>query len=121
MDGAVEILVEKPLADRPEVFVFKIKEYLDAETTLSLETKLEETFKQEPKHLILDLSDLDYISSAGVGTCLGALEDIQARNGTLSIASLKENVRHVFELLGFLKIVLEFQSAAQALEKLPKK
>jgi len=120
MEGPVEILVENPVAGRPDIFVFKIKGYLDAETTLSLETKLEETFKLAPKHFIFDLSDLDYISSAGVGTCLGALEDIQAKGGTLALAALKENVRHVFELLGFLKIVPEFPGAAEALAKAPK-
>ena len=69
--------------------------------------------------LVLDFTDLDYISSAGVGTCLGALEDIQARGGSLTLAGLKENVRHVFELLGFLKIVVEHPTAAAALAKVP--
>ena len=119
MDSPVDITVENGISGRGDVFLFKIKGYLDAETTLSLETKLEETFKLNPKHFVFDLSELEYISSAGVGTCLGALEDIQARNGTLRLAGLKENTRHVFELLGFLKIVTDHATAQEALGKVP--
>ena len=62
--------------------------------------------------LLFNLKELDYVSSAGVGTLLGALEDSQQKGGTLALFGVSKSVFLVFEMLGFLKLVENFPNEA---------
>ena len=53
------------------------------------------------KKLILDLSGLEYISSAGLRVLLVAAKRIRRENGKMCLCELKETVLEVFEISGF--------------------
>lgn len=50
--------------------------------------------------VVLDLSRLDYISSAGLREMVAALKRIRAMNGDIRIASASERIREVFNIAG---------------------
>ena len=52
-------------------------------------------------NVVLDLSGLDYVSSAGLSSILGAAKRVQGRNGRLVVAGLKGLVKEVFAISGF--------------------
>ena len=52
-------------------------------------------------HLILNMKDLDYISSAGL-RCLKVLHiKMQKKSGSLSLRNVPDNIMEVFEMTGF--------------------
>ncbi len=51
--------------------------------------------------VVLDLSGLQYVSSAGLSSILGAAKRAQARGGRLGIAGLQGLVKEVFSISGF--------------------
>lgn len=51
--------------------------------------------------LVLDLSGLEYISSAGLRVMMLASRDVKARDGTLVVCSLQPIVREIFEISRF--------------------
>lgn len=53
------------------------------------------------KDIILDCTDLEYISSAGLRIFLGILQNAEDRGGQVYIKGLNENVRATFVLTGF--------------------
>ncbi len=55
----------------------------------------------EGKDIILDCTDLEYISSAGLRIFLGILQNAEDRGGQVYIKGLNENVRATFVLTGF--------------------
>jgi|JFJP01.1.fsa_nt_gi anti-anti-sigma factor len=69
----------------------------------------------EHSHLVLDFSDLDYISSAGLRVLLLAAKKIKQASGSLILCALKEHLREVFEISGFLTILDVRPSLADAL------
>lgn len=74
--------------------------------------------KQGRRRLVLDLSGVDYVSSAG----LLALEAVSTRlhlaGGELVVCGLAEPVRLVFDLAGLLELFTVETSRADAIERL---
>lgn len=56
---------------------------------------------EDGQALILDLSGLGYVSSAGVGALTTLLADAKRRETYLFIQGMQERVKAVFDLLGF--------------------
>ena len=55
--------------------------------------------------LLLDLAQLDYISSAGLRSLLIAAKRAQSAEGRLAVCALTTNVREVFRISGFDTII----------------
>ncbi len=55
--------------------------------------------------VILDLSDLTYISSAGLRVVLLIAKDLQRQGAKIAACSLSEPVKEVFVISGFDKII----------------
>ena len=72
---------------------------LDTLTSPELEDKLDEEL-EGVERLIFDLSELEYISSAGLRVLLGAYKMMEEYNGML-IRNVTEPVMDVFEVTGF--------------------
>lgn len=51
--------------------------------------------------IIIDLKDLDYISSAGLRTILVIHKAMNAKSGKLVIKNVKDEVMEVFDMTGF--------------------
>lgn len=52
------------------------------------------------KNLVVDLSEVDYMSSAGLRELVSALKRVKPMGGDLRIAAPSERVREVLELAG---------------------
>ncbi len=52
-------------------------------------------------NVVLDFSGLQYVSSAGLSSILGAAKRAQARGGRLAVAGLHGLVKEVFSISGF--------------------
>jgi anti-sigma B factor antagonist len=51
------------------------------------------------RKIVLDLSNMEYLSSAGVGILVGLLKKSKGGDGALKLCSLQEPIRELFELL----------------------
>ena len=58
----------------------------------------------EDKDIIIDCTDLAYISSAGLRIFLGILQNAQAKGGHVYIKGINDSVRAVFTITGFSNI-----------------
>ncbi|MDD4074955.1 MAG: STAS domain-containing protein [Eubacteriales bacterium] len=76
---------------------------LDTVTAPQLETELTESLADVEK-LVLDFSDLVYISSAGLRVLLAAQKRM-AKQGSMVVRHANETVMEVFEVTGFVDIL----------------
>ena len=76
---------------------------LDTLTSPDLEDRLDEEL-EGVERLIFDLSELEYISSAGLRVLLGAYKMMEEYNGML-IRNVTEPVMDVFEVTGFSDVI----------------
>ncbi|HKS89498.1 MAG TPA: STAS domain-containing protein [Stellaceae bacterium] len=66
-------------------------------------------------HLAVDLSGLDYISSAGLRVLLVVAKRVQQASGKVVLFGLVPNVREIFAVSGFDRIFTVAEDAAAAL------
>ena len=52
-------------------------------------------------NLVLDMSELDYIASAGLRALKRLRSDVRANGGTLVLRDVQDDVMEVFEMTGF--------------------
>ena len=78
---------------------------LDTTTAPQLEETLRELFSQETADLVLDLEELDYVSSAGLRVLLFAQKSIKGVQGEMVLKNVKPEIMEVLEITGFTDIL----------------
>jgi len=94
--------------------LLKVSGYIDAHTFEELENEIQSKFSAKQFKLIVDLSDVPYISSAGAGVFIGAFPQAQESDGNIILLSPSKNVLDVFELLGLTEIFTITKDLASA-------
>ena len=87
--------------DNDGISTLYIKGYLDAHTAPQLEQALQKLLDEKQVRIIVNFSDLTYISSAGLGVFMGFIEDIRNLNGDIKLSNMSPKIYRVFDLLGF--------------------
>ena len=75
--------------------------YLDAHTAPELEDAINKIISNGRIMILINFSNLDYISSAGLGVFMAFIEDLREKGGDIKMSSMKQKVYSVFDLLGF--------------------
>ena len=104
--------------EKPPATIVSVKGRIDAMTSAEFETHLSSLRRQDKIQLIINLSDLEYISSAGLRVILSAAKDIKAGKGHLLFCGLKGAVKEIFEISGFCSILSVCNSEDEALAKI---
>ncbi len=73
---------------------------LDTNTAPMLQEEMKEEISTH-KNILLDFSEVDYISSAGLRTLLFLHKNIQESGGAFSLSNCNEIVLDVFKMTGF--------------------
>ncbi|MBI3269140.1 MAG: STAS domain-containing protein [Planctomycetes bacterium] len=86
------------------VMFITVSGFLDAHTFEEMERTINDLFERNIYRLVVDLSRLDYISSAGAGVFIGAIGTAQENDGNIILMRPSPNVKEVFDLLGLSQI-----------------
>jgi anti-sigma B factor antagonist len=101
----------KPAGD---VTVAEIRGSLDGLSADKLLRALMDEINSGRKQLVADCSALDYISSAGLRTLLGAVKAARQKGGDLRLAALRPPVLKVLDLSGFTSILKSYPDPQDA-------
>lgn len=82
-----------------ELVTLVITGRLDTTTAPNLEAAIKE-LSADTKELVFDVSELEYISSAGIRVLLGAYKKMNSNDGIMRIEKANETVSEVFEMTG---------------------
>ncbi len=88
---------------------------MNANTSGQAETRIDQLIMGGNKKLIINLDDLNYISSAGLRVLLSANKLMKNKEGEIRLCGLNDTVKEVFEISGFHMIFPIFQSESEAL------
>ena len=89
---------------------------LDAVTAVEADNDFNKIIAEGHNNLLIDLNELDYISSAGLRVLLVVAKRIQQNNGKVVLCSLTTNVKEVFEISGFSSIFNIFPTSDEAIQ-----
>ncbi len=113
MEG-IQVSVEKT-GPHQNISVIKVGGYIDTTTSSELEHSLSSTLKLNNYYIIIDLGNVDYISSAGWGIFISEIKGIREKSGDLKLVRMIPEVFEVFELLEFHYILKAFDTVEEAI------
>lgn len=112
MEG-IQVSLEKAGANE-NISVIKVGGYIDTTTSAELEHSLSSILKSNNYNIVIDLGNVDYISSAGWGIFISEIKGIREKGGDLKLVHMIPDVYEVFELLEFNYILKAFDSLEEA-------
>jgi len=106
----IDVYVEEAVSNRG-VSVLRVSGYVDTTTSPELERRMQALLREKRYHIVVDLSRVEYISSAGWGIFISEIREIREHGGDLKLAGMVPDVREVFDLLEFENILQAFPEA----------
>lgn len=112
VDGIVVSLTKAQ--NNRDITILKVSGYLDTTTASELENALASLLKNHQYKIVVDLSGVTYISSAGWGIFIGEIKRIRSQGGDLKLVGMIPDVHEVFLLLEFQTILDAFPTIVDA-------
>lgn len=94
----------------------KITGRIDALSAGDLEIFLFELLNSEKIHLVIDCSEVIFLSSAGMRVFLAVMDIIQKRKGILFFCGFKARIEEVIRLTGLSKNFIQYASLDEAMQ-----
>lgn len=107
--------LEYAVTESQGAVIYSVKGRVDSATASEMDKAMQDVFAAPGRKVVLDFSSLDYISSAGLRIVLMLAKRAKQTQGRLVLCSLSTQVREVFEISGFLKILEVVPNQAAAL------
>ncbi len=83
------------------ILVLALDGRVDSEGALDLELALQTALTEGHYKMILDMSGVRYLNSAGLRTLADVLTQSRDHNGDLKLVALSSKVERVFQIIGF--------------------
>ena len=96
--------------------VFVREERLDANNSESLKTEMLRLFESGTHDMLIDLKEVRFIDSSGLGVLVSGFKNAAARQGNLKLCSLQSQVKSMFELTRLHRVFDIFPSVDEALD-----
>lgn len=100
------------------VSVAELQGEIDVYTSPKVKEALTELIDKGKYNLIINLEEVRYIDSTGLGVLIGALKKVREHNGTIGIVCNNPQIKKIFNITGLVKIFGIYKSEDEALKNL---
>ncbi len=103
--------------DKNSVMTLFVKEErLDAHNAGELKTELQRLYVEGRKNVLVDMKDVRFIDSSGLGALVSGFKNAISHQGSLKLSSLQPQVKSMFELTRLHRVFEIFPTAEEAQE-----
>jgi anti-anti-sigma factor len=107
--------MEISTTEKNNAVIISVKGRMDAVTSPQFDKAFSDLVAKGNRSFLLNMDNLEYISSAGLRSILGAAKQLKEKQGTMLFAALHGPVEEVFKISGFYSIFQVFGSEEDAL------
>jgi anti-anti-sigma factor len=111
-------MMEITLTKANDTVVLQLEGRLDTNTSTSFEAKLLDLIDTNENKIVVDFTNLDFISSSGLRVLLMAGKKLKTTNGKLGLCSLQDHIKEVFDVAGFTMLFSMFPDQEEALKNI---
>jgi anti-anti-sigma factor len=113
----VEVPVEiKEVGKEKNTKIISLEGKMDAISAPEFEDKMGEWIEQGETGFIINLGEVNYMSSAGLRSILIVAKKVKEQEGKLIFVNLREEVQKIFRISGFSSMIPTYESLETALE-----
>ena len=110
--------VSKAKAGAKGTIVLAVDGAVDSSTSEEFESRLEQSIAESPAHLVLDLTNMVYISSSGWGIIVKYMQRLGDSGGKLALAGMSSMILKIFGDLGFEPLMPHYGTVERALSEI---
>lgn len=100
-----------------DVLVVKLEGVINVQSSLDLETWLDSLFlNRKPKKVVVDLSNVQHISSSGLRVLVSFYKKVISNDGKLTLAALNSNLRKIFRIVELDEVFEVYDSVEDAID-----
>jgi anti-sigma B factor antagonist len=110
--------VDLSLASRIEgdKTVLSVGGEIDVYTAPKLREQIVQLVEDGRYHLVVDMEDVEFLDSTGLGVLVGGLKRVRAHDGSLRLVCTQERILKIFRITGLTKVFPIHGSVAEAVE-----
>lgn len=97
------------------IAVMKVKGRVDSETAPELDSALTKALGDGQSRLILNLQDVEYMSSAGLRAMVKAYQQAQKSGGDVRLAAVSEPIEVILRTVGMMQMLKMYPSDQEAM------
>ena len=111
-------MAEITTENKENIHFISVRGEIDAGSSIYLDDALKNAIESGEKKIIVDLSGLDYISSAGLGVFISHLDEFKLQEVQLAMYGINDTVKQVFDILGLEKLLTIEETKEAAINSL---
>ena len=97
--------MEISISDLNDFKVVDLSGNLDTSTAPALETEMDKLIESQANKIVVNLKNLNYMSSSGLRVFLKTAKQIKAVNGSFKLCEPNETVKDILKISGFDTII----------------
>lgn len=91
---------------------------MDFNALMEFGSLMTQTIQAGAKKILLDFSDLEYLSSSGIRTIVDCQKQVEAKKGILAFCALNSQIKELFQVVQLDKVFKIYPSEFEALDAL---
>jgi len=101
-----------------DVTVFRPEGRIDWSSLSEFSSALNRSIQEGAKKVLIDFSQTDYMSSAGLRALTDLLKQMEEAGGEIALCSLNESLKELFRIVNFDKVFTIYENEFEALDRM---
>lgn len=100
-----------------DVYIVELSGDIDHCTSEKIKREIYMNTGKFVRKMIIDLTNVEFMDSSGIGMILGRYKEIKERDGRIALTGIKGNMERIFSMSGLYKIINKYDTIAEALKE----
>jgi len=99
---------------KEDITIVTVSGRVDSATSKTMDAELEKLIPTDKK-VVLNLKNVEFLSSAGVRAIVKALKTAKKTRGSLKLASIPDHIAEILQTLGMMELMEAYPSVEEAI------
>lgn len=118
LKGGVFLDIKVVSKEVKNAYVIDVQGEIDVYTSPRVKETINELIEKEHYNLIINLEEVRYIDSTGLGVLIGALKKVREHNGSINLICTNPQIKKIFNITGLVKIFGIFKNVEEAVNSI---
>lgn len=100
-----------------DIYIVELSGDIDHYTSEKIKREIYLNTGKFVRKMIIDLTNVEFMDSSGIGMILGRYREIKERNGKIALTGIRGNMERIFNMSGLYKIISKYNTISEALKE----